>query len=168
MNLYPVPKEVIVISETPRLILLFKNSNFFMWIFFIVFLLGQLWFLIYFFHWLIVILTIGFWVFSIYPWLWISVATLKLRVDINQLTIEKKLLGLSKIEQIDRSDIKLFAQGENSKTKGYPRNWQLKLKTNQGKIIYLLAHQPLETSDWLGRVLADIYRVEFNFTQDRG
>jgi hypothetical protein len=165
MNLYPIPKEAIVVSETPILILLFKNSNPVMWVFFILFLSGLLWFLIYFFNWIGVILAIGLWIFYIYPWLWVSVANLKLRVDSDRLTIEKKLFGLSRTEQIDRSDLIFFVQMENFKNRGYPRNWDLKLKTNQGEFIYLLTHQPIETSDWLGRLLADIYGVEFNSTQ---
>jgi hypothetical protein len=167
MNLYPIPKEAIVVSEAPILILLFKNSNIFTWIFFILFLLGLFWLLIYVLNWIGAIIAIGLLVFYIYPWLWISMATLKLRVASDYLTIEKKLFGISRIDRIDRSDMKFFIRKINSKKSDNPRNWDLKIKINQGKLIYLLTYQSAETSEWLGRLLTDIYEVEFKSPQRR-
>lgn len=91
--------------------------------------------------------------------LWFIFGITEFRASQNSLVVIHRFLGFSSKEQISSHTIQSFLQikdgGENMDS--FP-SWGL-LIANQRVI--LLARQPIEKSDWLGRMLADFYRVQF-------
>jgi hypothetical protein len=92
--------------------------------------------------------------------LWFIFGITEFRASQNSLVVVHRFLGFSSKEQIPSHTIQSFLQikdgGENMDS--FP-SWGLFVIANQK--VGLLARQPIEKSDWLGRVLADFYRVQF-------
>lgn len=169
MELYPIPKEFKVKSDNHHQILTLKNNNlhpFSLFSHISMLALASYYLFNFLYHfnldrWLFLLVyvsSVG--VFSFHTWIdvWAGFGSTELRLNNTVLTIEKRLFKLSKIEQVDRIKMINFYQ---LKDDFRTPSWSLKLKTNQGKIICLVIRQPIEVSDWLGRLLADRYQVEF-------
>ncbi|MBC7819104.1 MAG: hypothetical protein IAG10_19620 [Planctomycetaceae bacterium] len=78
----------------------------------------------------------------------------------SELTIRKRLFGLSLAKSIDRDKMECFEQikdgGEGDDS--FP-SWGLNLLA--GRRFRLLSRQPIEKSDWLGPKLAEFFGIEF-------
>ncbi|NJN57779.1 MAG: hypothetical protein HC879_09900 [Leptolyngbyaceae cyanobacterium SL_5_9] len=102
------------------------------------------------------------WILGIFTlWtLWFIFGITEFRASQDSLVVVYRFLGFSSKKQIPGYTIRSFAQskdgGENMDS--FP-GWGLLVIANQE--VELLQRQPLEKSDWLGRVLADFYRVQF-------
>jgi hypothetical protein len=92
--------------------------------------------------------------------LWLSFGRTEFIVSRANLVIRKNLFALQREWHIPSEDIEYFEQvkdgGEGRDS--FP-SWGLKVRGRRG--ISLLARQPLEKSDWLGRILSEFYKVEF-------
>ncbi len=173
MEIYPIPRGFKITSETPCLTLIFSNPNRWSIIRFLLpclLIIPGIYYnsigLFYHFNFynaLVLICTIAvIGVLSFSFWnndLGVTCGTTELRLDDPVLTINRQIFGISKLERIDRMEIVSFYQIRDD---GFGKpNWSLKIKTNKGKRIYLVSRQPIEISDWLGRLLADRYQIEF-------
>lgn len=92
--------------------------------------------------------------------LWFIFGITEFRASPDSFIVIHQFLGFSSKEQIPSHTIQSFVQikdgGENMDS--FP-SWRLFVIANQK--VGLLARQPIEKSDWLGRVLADFYKVQF-------
>ena len=124
--------------------------------------------------------------------LWFTFGITEFKASRESLVVSKKLFGMSKKNRIPTINIQYFYQikdgGEDMDS--FP-SWGLEVVTNHKihertisfpswiqadentinrliyKTIVLLSKQPIDKSDWLGRVLADFYKVEFRMTEKR-
>ncbi|NJN85242.1 MAG: hypothetical protein HC881_01545 [Leptolyngbyaceae cyanobacterium SL_7_1] len=108
------------------------------------------------------------WIFSIPTllMLWFIFGITEFRASQDSLVVVHRFLGFSSKKQILSHTIQSFVQikdgGENMDS--FP-SWRLFVIANPK--VWLLARQPIEKSDWLGRVLADFYRVQFVPSENR-
>jgi hypothetical protein len=91
--------------------------------------------------------------------LWFIFGITEFRASQDSLVVVHRLLGFSSKEQIPSHTIQSFLQSKDGGENGdsFP-SWGLSIANQK---VGLLARQPIEKSDWLGRVLADFYRVQF-------
>jgi len=98
--------------------------------------------------------------------LWLLFGSTEFIVSRENLIVRKKLLGFRRELQIPSELIKYFEQvkdgGEGEDT--FP-SWGLNVCARSQ--IPLLARQPIEKSDWLGRILSQFYSVEFRPCEKR-
>ncbi len=119
-------------------------------------------------------------------WLWCILGVTEVGATHKSLTISYKLLGFSRNISVSSRNIRYFNQFLNTSSEGY--FWDVEVVTNQRrfdkyqsfpvwipakpdmvtrlnyKTIPLYSHTNPNPSKWLGRVLADFYRLEFQST----
>lgn len=141
--------------------------------------------------WSVLMFVFSFLLLGVVSWtgLWLLLGITELQAVRESLTIIYRLLGLSRKIPVSTDDIQYFNQFLNRNDEG--DSWDLEIVTNQRrsdriqsfpawvpakwvsvdmvtrinyKTVHLYAHTNPNPTAWLGRLLADFYRVEFQST----
>jgi hypothetical protein len=98
--------------------------------------------------------------------LWLSFGRTEFVVSRENLIVRKKLFAFQREWQIPSEAIEYFEQVKNGGEgeDSFP-SWGLNVRARRQ--IPLLARQPIEKSDWLGRILSEFYQVEFRPCEKR-
>lgn len=103
---------------------------------------------------------------TIYGVVWTILGKTEFRAFPEKLIVSHQLFGISRTHLIPSKSLLYFKQYPLRSDSGIC-GWGLKAITNQRRIflfrskIVLVYEKPIKHSDWLGKVLADFYKVEF-------